>query len=114
MSVVTELQVNLSGAGTTEERVQLLIRIVDNGIGVAEEYLPLVFDPFYTTKPVGKGTGLGLFICYGIIKTMDGTIDVRSQIGNGTTIGVGATIGDSTSIGDSVKIWKKSILMGTR
>ncbi len=56
----------------------------DDGPGIPEAILPRIFDPFFTTKPVGKGTGLGLSICYGIVNTMGGDIEVKSQVGEGT------------------------------
>lgn len=63
--------------------VQVLIS--DNGSGIPPERLEKIFEPFFTTKSPGKGTGLGLYICYGIIERHDGTIDVESQPGQGTT-----------------------------
>ncbi len=63
---------------------ELLIRVEDEGSGIPEANLSRIFDPFYTTKPVGKGTGLGLSICYGIIKQLNGDIEVKSAIGAGT------------------------------
>jgi CheY-like chemotaxis protein len=63
--------------------VRLLIS--DNGIGIPENTLLHIFDPFYTTKPVGKGTGLGLAQVYGIVKQHGGSIDVQSVLGEGTT-----------------------------
>ncbi len=63
---------------------ELLIRVEDEGNGIPEANLSRIFDPFYTTKPVGKGTGLGLSICYGIIKQLNGDIEVKSAIGAGT------------------------------
>ena len=62
------------------------IEVEDNGKGIAEESLPKIFDPFYTTKDVGKGTGLGLTIAYKIVKQHGGHIDVRSTLGVGTTV----------------------------
>ena len=60
------------------------ITIKDTGVGISPEMLPHIFEPFYTTKPVGQGTGLGLAQVYGIIKQHDGFIDVHSQPGKGT------------------------------
>lgn len=62
------------------------IKFIDNGIGVKEENLDKIFDPFWTTKEVGEGTGLGLFICYNIIRLHKGTIDVKSKEGVETTV----------------------------
>jgi signal transduction histidine kinase len=61
------------------------IEISDTGCGIDPENLSRIFDPFFTTKDVGKGTGLGMNIAYNIVKKHDGTIDVRSEPGKGTT-----------------------------
>jgi two-component system NtrC family sensor kinase len=66
----------------------LIFEVTDNGPGIPEANLGRVFDPFFTTKPMGKGTGLGLSICYGIIKKMEGDIEVRSVVDAGTTFRV--------------------------
>ncbi|MCI5208829.1 MAG: hypothetical protein D3910_08555 [Candidatus Electrothrix sp. ATG2] len=96
VSVVTELQVDLSGAGTAEERVQLLIRIIDNGIGIAEEHLPLVFDPFYTSKEPGKGTGLGLSVSRSLVEAAGGTMELKSKIGQGSRMLITLPLADCT------------------
>ncbi len=61
------------------------IEISDNGIGVDETNLKKIFDPFFTTKQTGRGTGLGLSVCYGIITAHNGKIEVSSGKSNGTT-----------------------------
>jgi len=61
------------------------ISVGDNGAGISAENLKKIFAPFFTTKPPGKGTGLGLYVCYGIIEGMGGTMEVESQRGVGTT-----------------------------
>jgi len=67
----------------TEGRVRISVK--DNGAGISTENLKKIFAPFFTTKPPGKGTGLGLYVCYGIIEGMGGTMEVESKRGLGTT-----------------------------
>ena len=67
----------------TEGRVRISVK--DNGAGISTENLKKIFAPFFTTKAPGKGTGLGLYVCYGIIESMGGTMEVESQRGAGTT-----------------------------
>ncbi|MEK9766828.1 MAG: ATP-binding protein [Thalassolituus sp.] len=57
----------------------------DNGHGISEENMKLLFTPFFTTKPVGQGTGLGLSLSHGFIEEHDGKISVESTVGIGTT-----------------------------
>jgi PAS domain S-box-containing protein len=64
------------------------IRFRDTGCGIPPERLPHIFDPFFTTMPVGQGTGLGLSISYSILQQHRGTIEVASQVGQGTTFTV--------------------------
>ena len=64
---------------------RVIIRISDTGVGIPDEELPRIFDPFYTTKEPSKGTGLGLSIAYRIIKEHGGNIEVQSEIGKGST-----------------------------
>lgn len=70
------------------------IRVSDDGAGIAEENLSKVFDAFFTTKPVGKGTGLGLNVVYNIIKKHNGTIDVQSEMGRGTSFTIHLPVSD--------------------
>lgn len=60
-------------------------RVSDNGTGIAQDKLGVVFDPFYTTKPPGEGTGLGLNIVYRIAAKYRGNVTVESVLGEGTT-----------------------------
>ena len=68
-----------------EDRNLLLVEFQDSGVGISDDAIDKIFDPFYTTKDVGQGTGLGLSISYGIIKSRGGTIRVESQQGVGST-----------------------------
>lgn len=61
------------------------IEVQDTGCGIPEENLARVLEPFFTTKDVGQGTGLGLATVYGIIRQTDGYLDVKSEVGVGTT-----------------------------
>ena len=64
------------------------IDIKDQGAGIPEENLNRIFEPFYTTKEVGKGTGLGLTVSYGLIKKMNGEIRVESKLKKGSNFKV--------------------------
>lgn len=66
-----------------EETIQ--VTIADDGPGMPQEVRRKIFEPFYTTKGTGKGTGLGLSITYGLVKKLGGNIDVKSEVGEGTT-----------------------------
>jgi len=76
-SAASELGLALAG-----DYVSLAVR--DHGVGIAEEALEHIFEPFYTTKDLGKGTGLGLATAYGIVEQSRGVIDVESVVGEGT------------------------------
>lgn len=61
------------------------VEITDNGVGMSEQKISQIFNPFFTTKGVGQGTGLGLSIVKGILDDHDATIEITSEIGQGTT-----------------------------
>ena len=63
----------------------VLVEIEDTGTGIKPEIVKNIFEPFFSTKEVGSGTGLGLSTCYGIVKQSGGYIFVRTQIGTGTS-----------------------------
>jgi len=84
----------ISEQGDVEKRLTIqsfsrngavVVTVTDTGIGMSQDVINKIFEPFYTTKDVGKGTGLGVSISYGIVKDYDGTIRVSSQAGKGTT-----------------------------
>jgi two-component system, NtrC family, sensor kinase len=96
---IAQVLVNLIGnaadalAGTSDPRIEVKARaaeekvrmeVCDNGPGIAPEAADQLWSPFYTTKPVGEGTGLGLFICRSILEEHHGRIWVESQPGSGT------------------------------
>ncbi|ASJ70876.1 hybrid sensor histidine kinase/response regulator [Granulosicoccus antarcticus] len=62
-----------------------VLQVVDTGTGVSEELRSRMFDPFYTTKPTGSGSGLGLSVVWGIVHAAGGTIEVESEIGTSTS-----------------------------
>jgi signal transduction histidine kinase len=70
-----------------------IINFSDTGSGISEENLNKIFEPFFTTKSQGKGTGLGLWVSYGIIKSFQGNIEVKSEIGKGATFTIKLPLG---------------------
>jgi two-component system NtrC family sensor kinase len=78
----------LSVVAAPDQDGMVQISVTDNGAGISPENLKKVFTPFFTTKPPGQGTGLGLSVCYGIVDDMGGTMEVSSEKGVGTTFTV--------------------------
>ena len=72
--------------------------VTDTGIGIKKDYLSQIYNPFFTTKPVGKGTGLGLYVVYKIVTKYNGHIDVISDEGKGTSFVLTFPIVESISI----------------
>ena len=65
---------------------EMVIVFSDSGCGMTEKVKSKIFEPFFTTKPIGQGTGMGMAISYGIIEKHNGKIEVKSELGKGTTI----------------------------
>jgi len=80
---------------TSQEDNRVLIHIQDTGIGIPEAIKDKIFDAFFTTKQKVKGVGLGLSVCYGIIRDHGGEIKVKSEEGKGTTFTIGLPIESS-------------------
>jgi PAS domain S-box-containing protein len=78
-----ETAIRSSGSGD-----QAIVRVIDSGTGIPDASLSKIFDPFYTTKAPGKGSGLGLATAFGIVAQHNGRIDVASQVGRGATFEV--------------------------
>ena len=91
--VITENKKALqNGAGG-----RVVVKVVDNGIGIPREHLERVFDPFFTTKPAGSGVGLGLSLCQRIVLANRGTIKVESEVGKGTTVSISLPAYEATA-----------------
>lgn len=73
---------------TEESKNEVVIRIKDNGVGIPDEIKNRIWEPFFTTKEVGVGTGLGMSITYGIIEKHGGKIELSSEIGQGTEFAI--------------------------
>jgi two-component system NtrC family sensor kinase len=81
----SEGQLSVRLRGTADE---VVIDVADNGAGIPADVLPLIFEPFFSTKEDENGVGLGLSVVYGIIQRHGGRIEVESQVGQGTVFHV--------------------------
>ncbi|MCG6917805.1 MAG: HAMP domain-containing protein [Deltaproteobacteria bacterium] len=79
---------------------QVEIKVQDTGCGIPDEHLPHLFDPFFSTKEVGYGTGLGLSVAHGIIEQHEGTISVESKGGEGSVFTIRLPLRDPKYSGD--------------
>ena len=66
----------------------VIAEVIDEGAGIPRSAIRKIFEPFYTTKPPGRGTGLGLSVCYGIVADHGGRMEVESEPGKGSTFRV--------------------------
>jgi len=81
------------------ERDSVVLEVGDTGSGIAPEHLARIYDPFFSTKEDGKGTGLGLAVVYGIVNAHGGQIDVETAVGRGTTFEVALPLGGGAGAG---------------
>ena len=98
LNILKNAKEAMPGGGTLFVRAskkdhRVLIHIQDTGIGIPEEIRDKIFDAFFTTKQKVKGVGLGLSVCYGIIKDHGGEIKVESEAAKGTTFTISLPIG---------------------
>ncbi|HEX7364714.1 MAG TPA: PAS domain S-box protein [Dehalococcoidia bacterium] len=91
------------------DKDQVIISVADNGPGIDKENITKVFDPFFSTKAVGSGSGLGLSVCHGIIAEHDGNIYVESTKGEGATfiIELPSAPEDAAVVKEKIAIKKK-------
>ncbi|MEO1241503.1 MAG: ATP-binding protein [Pseudomonadota bacterium] len=82
---IAATEVSDQGVPGLAQQDYVLIEVADSGPGVPQDIADKIFDPFFTTKESGKGTGLGLSTVYGVIRQMDGVIDLKSAPGEGAT-----------------------------
>ena len=91
-----------------------LITVTDDGAGIPRENLPHIFEPFYTTKPAGKGTGLGLATVYGIVKQNKGFIWVYSERGAGSVFKIYLPFANAATVSKEAEVAKnESISRGS-
>jgi signal transduction histidine kinase len=74
---------------------KVVISVADNGFGIPEKLLDKIFQPFFTTKPAGQGTGLGLSLSYDIVRAHGGEITVGAAEGGGTVLEVYLPLGSA-------------------
>lgn len=86
--IMTEMSTGIRGKKFLEDMPSITVSVSDTGSGIPADLVDKVFDPFFTTKPVGEGTGLGLSICHKIVEDHNGSINLISEEGRGTTFDI--------------------------
>ena len=88
---------------TRVEGDRVIAEIADTGSGIPSEHLARIYDPFFTTKAIGRGTGLGLSITYGIVREHDGAIHCDSAVGQGTRFTLSLPLAVAAAFGSGAR-----------
>jgi two-component system NtrC family sensor kinase len=88
---------------TANDNKNILVTVTDTGRGMTSDQIKKIFDPFYTNKEAGKGTGLGLSVSLSIVRSMDGSIDVQSMPGTGSSFTVVLPISNTERGGNAAR-----------
>ncbi len=92
-----------------DDHGKVVIEISDTGVGMPPEMIRKLFTPFFTTKPAGVGTGLGLVICHRIVDALGGSIEVESTVGKGSTFRIRLPPGHEEDLAPSMRVWDEHI-----
>jgi signal transduction histidine kinase len=90
MNLLINAHQSINGPGLVEittkmtKQSMVMFQIRDSGCGISKDAIDQIWDPFFTTKNVGQGNGLGLAVTYNILKRLGGDISVESQVGKGS------------------------------
>jgi len=99
-------------AHLSDDETEIEIQVRDDGAGIAPEILPHIFEPFLTTKETGHGVGLGLAISRGIVERHNGHIEVKSEVGRGTTFVI--TLPTQATEAPLVPVGTENVVANTR
>lgn len=91
----------------------VVIEIEDTGCGIASDVMPRILDPFFTTRPIGQGTGLGLSVAHGIVSSLGGTLTIDSTVDVGTTVRI-ELIPSHRVLEQVSKLYEPVVRMGKR
>ena len=80
------------------ETGRAIVEVSDDGLGISPQHLGRIFEPYFTTKTQGEGTGLGLFVSLGIVRGFGGEIEVESELGKGTTVRVSLPASETVEV----------------